>query len=404
MSGPTRVLRLITRLNIGGPAMQAITLTDGLNRHGFTTLLATGIEGEHEGNMNGLADRLGVTPVEIPSLRREISVGGDARALWAVRRMIREFRPHILDTHTAKAGTVGRLAAILAGSRRPQLVIHTFHGHVLAGYFSKRAEWVFTTIERFLAKRTDVLIAVSDEVRDELVDLGIAGRDQIRVVHLGFDLAPFVIEPAARRTTRDVMRRRLGVGADAPLVTLVARLVPIKRVDVFLAAAEQLAATHPHVRFCVAGDGELGHELRTSERAQRLGVRVAWPGFVEDMPALLAASDVVALTSDNEGTPVSLIEALAAGTPVVGTRVGGVPSVVRDGKTGLLAPPGDAPAIAGAMARLLDQPGLAAEMSAAGREDVLSRFSLDRLVSDVVKVYQLGVQPPIPDLAASTDV
>ena len=396
MSQPTRVLRLIARLNVGGPAVQAITLTHELDRYGFKTLLAKGMEGEREGNMDRLAERLQVTPVEIPSLRRKISPLTDLRALRAVRRLIRDFQPSVLHMHTAKAGTIGRLAAALSGRHRPELVVHTFHGHVLTGYFSKRAERVFTWIERFLAKRTDVLIAVSDEVRDDLVALGIAPADRIRVVHLGFDLMPFDLRSDARSAARSAMRARLGVEDAASLVTLVARLVPIKRVDVFLHAAALIAQDHPDVRFCIAGDGELADDLKGSAAARSLGERIVWPGFIDDMPALLAASDVVALTSDNEGTPVSLIEALAAGVPVVGTRVGGVPSVVQDGQTGLLASRAGAPAVATAITRLLDDPAFATELSEAGRRDVITRFSLHRLVDDIVQVYRADPVPPAP--------
>ena len=274
MSEPTRVLRLIARLNVGGPAIQALTLTRELESHGFATLLAKGVEGEREGTMDGLAKRLDVSPVEIPSLKREITIPDDVRTIRTVRRLIRDFRPAILHTHTAKAGTVGRVAALLSGRRRPGLIVHTFHGHVLSGYFSARAERIFTAIERFLAKRTDVLIAVSDEVRDDLVALGIASPERIRVVPLGFDLRPFDLDGEERRAARDAMRQTIGIEADARLVTLVARLVPIKRVDVFLEAARLVAETHPEVRFCIAGDGELADELRASAAADALGDRV----------------------------------------------------------------------------------------------------------------------------------
>lgn len=381
----------IARLNIGGAAMQAIDLTARLPAHGWRTALVRGREGPREGSMDGLAVRLGVRPIMVTSLGRELDPLADLATLARMRRLLRRMRPEVLHTHTAKAGAVGRVAAALAGRHRPGLVVHTFHGHVLSGYFSPRRERIFVGVERLLARLTDVIVAVSAEVRDDLLAAGIGRPGQVRVIPLGLDLDALDLPPTARSDARRRMRRQLGVPAGAPLVTLVARLVPIKRVDLFLAAAEALANDRPEVRFCVAGDGELAERLRASPAADRLGARVAWPGFVHDTAALYAASDVVALTSDNEGTPVSLIEALASGTPVVATAVGGVPSVVRHGGTGLLAPAGDAAAIAAGLRRLVDDPALRARLAAAGRDDVRARFTLDRLVRDVAALYAEGL-------------
>jgi len=390
VSGRVRVLRVIARLNVGGPAIQAITLTHELRPQGFDTTLVRGREAPREGTMDDLARRLDVTPVLLPTLGREVRPVEDLRSVVALRRIIRCERPSILHTHTAKAGTVGRVAALVAGRRRPRLVVHTFHGHVLSGYFSPRKQRVFAAIERLLARRTDVLVAVSDEVRDDLLALGIGRPGQVRVIPLGFDLAPFAMSPPEAAAARTRMRERLGVPQDAPLVTTVARLVPIKRVDVFLQAAGRVAASHPNTWFCVAGDGELRDELLASAHARALGPRVAWPGFVAEMPDLYAASDVVVLCSDNEGTPVSLIEALAAEVPVVATDVGGVPAVVAHEESGLLAPRGDAAAVAAGMARLLDDPELRARLAGAGRRSVMERFDLGRLVADVVALYRDG--------------
>lgn len=392
--GRARVLRVIARLNVGGPAIQAITLTRRLEDHGFVTTLVRGAESEREGSMDYLAEELGVKPQLVPTLVREVSPPRDLRTVWTLRRIIRQERPLVLHTHTAKAGTVGRVAALASGRRRPRLVVHTFHGHVLSGYFSPRAAAVFTAIERFLARRSDILIAVSPEVRDDLLALGIGRPEQIRVVPLGFDLTRFDLDGITRGRVGTALRRDLGIPEDAPLITIVARLVPIKRIDVFLEAATILAERLPDVRFLIAGDGELRHELESSEAARRLGSRLVWPGFLRDTPAVYAASDVVTLTSDNEGTPVSLIEALAAGVPVVATRVGGVPSVVRHDFSGLLVPPGDPVSLAGAVEAILTGPDRARALRDEGRRDVMDRFSLDRLVADIAALYQEGLAPP----------
>jgi glycosyltransferase involved in cell wall biosynthesis len=372
---------VIARLNVGGPAIQAITLTSRLRPHGYDTTLVRGVEGPDEGSMDDLAVAEGVRPVLVPSLRRSLGLR-DVAAIATLVRIIRRERPAILHTHTAKAGTVGRVAAVLAIRRRPRIVVHTFHGHVLSGYFSPAATRLFTTIERVLARTTTCLIAVSEEVRDDLVRLGVAPRDRIAVVPLGFDLAPFVT--AGER--RVASRAALGLDPDAPVVLLVARLVPIKRVDRFLRIAARV--TTPRTTFLIAGDGELRETLRGGDDARRLGTQVRWLGMRPDVADLLAASDVVVLCSDNEGTPVSLIEAEAAGLPVVSTAVGGVPAVVLDGETGLLVDREDEAGFAQAIDDLLGDPVRRRAMGEAGRRHALAGFGIERLVGDVDRLYR----------------
>jgi glycosyltransferase involved in cell wall biosynthesis len=272
------------------------------------------------------------------------------------------------------------MAALLARPVRRPVVVHTYHGHSLRGYFGPRAERLYLSIERVLAHATDVLVAVSDEVSAELGARGVAPIEKFVVVPLGFDLQPF-LTPADGAS----LRRAWGIGDDETTITLVARLVPIKRVDRFLGVAAQLAG-RDGMRFVVVGDGELRAELQASEAARSLGARLTWAGFQRDMPAVYAASDVVVLTSDNEGTPVSLIEAQAAGVPVVSTPVGGVESVVRDGETGLTG--ADADALAAAVGRLLDDPAYAARLAAAARDRAAQAVTLDRLVDDVDALYR----------------
>jgi glycosyltransferase involved in cell wall biosynthesis len=273
---------------------------------------------------------------------------------------------------------------MFAFPRKRPAVVHTFHGHSLTGYFSSRTARVYTRVERFLARRTDVLIAVSEEVRDDLVALGVAPQQQFEVVRLGLDLSAFA-DDSDRDARRQAVRDAWGIQAGEDVVTLVARLVPIKRVDRFLETAA-LLRDRPNARFVIVGDGELRTELEASEPARALGDRLVWAGFRRDMPDVCFASDVVVLTSDNEGTPVSLIEAQAAKTPVVSTNVGGVRSVVLEGETGFLA---DEPAgLAARVRTLLDDPGRAAAMAARGREHVLATFGIERLVDDLDRLYR----------------
>jgi glycosyltransferase involved in cell wall biosynthesis len=380
------VLRVIARLNVGGPAIQAITLSHLLDEQGYETRLIRGQEGGREGSMDALAAELGVAPVNLPTLQRRIGVGDIASLAFLVRQ-IRDWQPEILHTHAAKAGALGRIAALLAGRRRPRVIVHTFHGHVLTGYFSPPVSVAFTAIERFLARHTTRLIAVSDEIRADLVRLGVAPPEQILVVPLGFDFSRFDAPAEERQKRRVRLRQELGIPVDAPLVTLVARLEPIKRVDRFIRVANLVGApagTH----FLVVGDGALREELQGSLDARLLDDRLVWAGLREDMPDVYFASDVVAVTSDNEGTNVSAIEAQAASLPVVSTRVGGMPSALRDGETGLLVCPHDEPGFAAALKRVLVDPALRSELGTQGSARARAEFSLDRLLRDIDGLYR----------------
>ena len=368
------MVRLLTRLNVGGPAKHALLLTRELADE-FPTLLAAGRTGEGEGELSDPA-----VPVHRVPLVRPLSPATDARAVPVVRRLLSRTRPQLLHTHMAKAGTVGRLAALsLGGADRRPLTVHTFHGHVLEGYFGPRVQRTIIEAERRLARRTDRLIAVSPQIRDQLVDLGISRDGRIDVVPVGLELEPFL----AIGGPTGQFRRRLGLPADAPLVGTVGRLVDIKDVSTTLAAIERL----PGVHLAVVGDGDRRRALEVEARARGVADRTHFTGWSDDVPAVMADLDVALLSSRNEGTPVALIEALAAATPVVGTAVGGVPFVVEDDKSGYLVPPGDAEALADRTARLLADPVRRRDMGARGRSHVRDRFSSRRLVDDIRALY-----------------
>jgi glycosyltransferase involved in cell wall biosynthesis len=384
---PVRLVRIISRLNIGGPAIQAITLTQRLTALGYDTTLIRGREAPDEGSMDYLAEEVDVHPVLIRTLERNPGPQ-DLVALYLLVRALRARQPRIVHSHAAKAGTLGRLAALLAfrPGRRPVLV-HTFHGHSLSGYFSSRRNAAFLRIERFLARRTDRLIAVSAEVRDELAELGVAPRDRFAVVPLGFDLSSFLVADPERGERRRALRAELGIAEDALVVTLVARLVPIKRVDRFLRVASLLRDV-PGLRFVIVGDGELRDELQASEQTRALGSALVWAGFRRDMPDVYFASDVVAQTSDNEGTPVALIEAQAAAVPVVTTAVGGVASAVLDGESGRITAVDDDEGMAGAIRGYLSDAGERREHGERGRRHVGERFTLNGLVAAIDGLYR----------------
>jgi GT2 family glycosyltransferase len=399
--GPTRVLRVIARLNKGGPAIQAITLTRLLEERGYETLLVRGREGPREGSMDPLAVQLGVEPVDLPTLRRRIGIGDLASLVFLVHQ-IRSWQPKILHTHAAKAGALGRTAALLAGGRRPPVIIHTFHGHVLTGYFPPLVSAAFTAIERMLAHYTTCLIAVSEEVRADLVRLGVAPPERIVVLPLGFDFSRFDAPTEERRRRREAFRKELGIPLEALLVSIVARLEPIKRIDRFLRVACFVDQARD-IRFLVAGDGKLREELQQSPEALALGERLVWAGLRNDMPDVYFASDVVAVTSDNEGTAVSAIEAQAAGLPVVSTRVGGMPTVVAVG-TGLLVDAEDEEGFARALESVLLDDGVKRDIGESGAQRARSQFALPQLVENIDSLYRDLVNKTTEPHAAQTVV
>jgi glycosyltransferase involved in cell wall biosynthesis len=277
------------------------------------------------------------------------------------------------------------VAALLAVGARPNVIVHTFHGHVLTGYFSTPVSKLFTLIERVLSRLTTCVVAVSEEVREDLLRLGVAPPEKIVVVPLGFDFSRFDVSPAERLGRRIRFRASFGIPPHAQVVTLVGRLEPIKRVDRFLRVANMVE--DEQVRFLIVGDGTMREELMQSTDAQRLGSRLIWAGLRSDVPDVYFATDVLMVTSDNEGTAVSAIEALAAGVPVVSTLVGGMPSIVRDGENGFLAASEDETGLRMAIERLQDGE-LRSRLGRSGASQTRRTLSLDRLVDDIDRLYQ----------------
>lgn len=376
---PIRVMRVIARLNIGGPAVHVSLLTAGLNDAGFQSLLAAGQIGEEEGDMGYLAQQMGVEPVIIPSLQREISLRDDLRALLALTRLMREYRPQIVHTHTAKAGLVGRLAARLT---RVPVVIHTFHGHVFHGYFGRIKTQLFLTLERMSARWTDVILTISERLREELIGYRIAPAEKIRVVPLGLPLDQFFDLDAKR----GILRSELGYSTDTPLVGMIGRLVPIKRHELFLEAARAITVDNPQVRFLIVGDGERRAELQ--EMAADLGLAdvVRFTGWRADLPVIYADLDVVVIASRNEGTPVSIIEAMAADVPVVSTAVGGVPDLLCEGKFGELVEPENAKALAQGIRKALRRGK--DERGEQARQWAHDQYGEARLIGDIRTLYR----------------
>ena len=337
--GKIKVLRLLGRLNIGGPSVHVHVLTRGLDTDRFQTILVTGKISPQEGDMSYLFDHQD-SPVAIPELQREISLRLDFQAILHIFRILRRERPDIVHSHTAKAGSSARLAATAYNLlfRRDVRIVHTFHGHVFDGYFSRPKSLVFVLIERFLARMTDTIIAISESQKQELArKYRIAPPEKIHTIGLGFDLRPFL----AGRALQGEFRNRLGIDDDSLLIGIIGRLVPIKNHVMFFGAAKLFLDQNPGLKivFVVGGDGELKDELEAYSEKLGIAGHVRFCGWIKDVPSLYADLDILALTSRNEGTPVSIIEAMASSVPVIATDAGGV----RD----LLGPPDGGPSAEG---------------------------------------------------------
>jgi glycosyltransferase involved in cell wall biosynthesis len=383
-----RVLRLITRLNIGGPSIQAITLSERLTPRGFTTRLVHGSLGDGEGDMRYLLSPS--ADVEyLPRLGRELSPVDDYAAFRRVSAIVREFRPHIVHTHMAKAGAIGRAATALYNRSIPPTerarIVHTYHGHVLEGYFSPAKTSLFVGIERLLARSTDRIIAISPAIRDELLrDHRIGRPEQYRVVPLGFDLSALT---AIDDQARAAARRSLGLDDRAHVIATVGRLTAIKQHHLFLETARLVAQADASALFLIAGDGELRAALEETTRDFGLADRVRFLGWQRDLATIYGASDVFLLTSRNEGTPVALIESLAAGVPGVSTDVGGVGDVLVDPSVGTRVREHDAQALAIAVDEWLRAEPRRRAARDAGRA-VAARFGIDALTDRIAALYE----------------
>ena len=394
-----KILRILTRLNIGGPAIHAALLTTKLNPRRFATCLVVGAPDSTEGDLSGLIDAGSARLIRLNSLRRPIRPWSDLVTFQRLLRIVREERPQVIHTHMAKAGALGRLAGWWYNTLGPgraararAILIHTFHGHILEGYFSPWLARLFLAIERWLARRTDCLIAVSQTTRDELLGKGIGRPEQWQVIPLGLDLSRLARLPLPNGTS--VVR-----------IGIVGRLVPIKNLNLFLEALHQLMqqGLRRSIAAVVIGDGPLREPLE--REAQRLGLEplIRFTGWQRDLRSVYEGLEVACLTSWNEGTPVSLIEAMAAGRAVVATRVGGVPDLLesdpqatnpiargsfRVTERGVLVQPGDTEGLAKAMATVAEDAPLRLRLGEAARAYVVERFDQERLIGDMTALYE----------------
>ncbi len=364
--------------------MHVVHLAEALDPTRFRTRLITGRITEDEGDMTYYARERGVEVTEIAGMSRLLSPLRDLRSFLTLLGIFRRERPTIVHTHTAKAGTVGRLAAYVA---RVPVIVHTFHGHVLGGrYFSRLKTRFFLAVERQLARATDRLVVLThDQARERSEDLRVAPSDRFAVIPLGLNLQPFA--EVDRAAARSGLRAELGIDEDRPVVGIVGRLVPVKNHELLFDAMVQLShRMDPAPHLIVVGSGERESALRSYVRDKGLEDLVHWLGWRKDLPQVFPAFDVTALTSLDEGTPVSLIESLASGTPVVSVAVGGVPEILDWGELGCLVHSAWDDEVAAGIDSVLASPPSPEDRERA-RELVLERFSIRRLAEDVERLY-----------------
>ena len=402
-----RILRIINRFNLGGPTHNAAYLTKYLSSD-FETLLVGGSQEETEEGSHHILRSMGVEPLILPELQREVAPWRDRGAYRRIKELIKEFKPDIVHTHAAKAGAVGRLAASELGVKA---IVHTFHGHVFHSYFGPLRTALYKNVERFLARRSDRIIAISDKQKSELVEEHrICNADKVSVIPLGFDLIRFQQEMESKRK---LFRRVYGVADDEIAIGIIGRLVPVKNHALFLEViAEVSRHTGRRIRAFVVGDGEQRQELQ--HRVQELGLSqaagpyfnghgfghgvngspvvpsatITFTSWIKEVDIVNAGVDIVMLTSLNEGTPVSLIEAQAANRPVVSTRVGGIENVVLPDRTAFLSESGDRDGLIEQLMRLVEDDTLRKRMGQEGWDHVRDRYHYTRLVSDTEALYR----------------
>ena len=386
-----KILRIHNRLIVGGPTLNVLYLTKYLAPD-FETLLVVGEKEVHEKDASFLAEQMGIKTILIPGMGRSIHPYRDYKAYRHLKKLIHEFQPDIVHTHAAKPGAVGRMAA---SSLAVPVIVHTYHGHVFHSYFGKiKTQFVINT-ERFLARRSDAIVAISEQQKKELAgDFKIANESKFRVIPLGFELNKFQEDQEHKRRK---FRDEFSLGHDEIAIGIIGRLVPVKNHDLFLQAIKH-AATHSSkkIRAFIIGDGETKKKLE--ERAKQLGISftngydknalLTFTSWRTDIDIINAGLDIITLTSLNEGTPVSLIEAQAANKPVVSTKVGGIRDIVVEGETALLSDTDDVHAFKENLLRLVEDDELRKCLGKKGSDHVRQKFSVERLARDMAALYR----------------
>lgn len=388
-----KILRIHNRLIVGGPAINVTLLSTHLSPE-FETMLLVGKKDPQEKDAGYIAEQLGIIPIEIPEMRRSILPINDIRAYLKIKKIIKEFKPDIVHTHASKSGAIGRLAA---SSCNVKLIVHTFHGHVFHSYFNKPISQLIVAFERYLAKKTNAIIAISALQKKDLVEVyKIAPPEKIFTIPLGFNLEKYLIDQDKKRI---IFREKYGFEPTDIIIGIIGRIVPIKNHEMFVEVAALVKKkSGENVRFAIIGDGESLSVIE--KKSEALGLSYSYflkkpkskttivvTSWETEIDQVVAGLDIVVLTSNNEGTPVSLIEAMAACKPVVSTNVGGVEDVITHGENGFLTQVNDVEAFAAHVNKLIADPSLREKIGKTGYDTVINRFSKNRLVSDVKKLY-----------------
>ena len=374
MAAQVKVMQIIARMNVGGPAVIVAELMRGLDKNRFEQILVTGYCDDNEADyLDTVAKDIKAT--RIAGLGRSVSLVADLKAFFGLVSLIRKYKPDVIHTHTSKAGVLGRLASLLAG--RGAVRVHTFHGHLLHGYFNKVITQIVILIENFFAARTSVLIAIGSKVKADLLAVGIGRADKYRVFFPGL--------PTPKTGPKSAAQAALGISSEVLYCTFVGRLTQIKRPDRLLDVAAECKRRGIDLRFLVAGEGELFESSK--QRAMNDQLNMTFFGWRSDIDQIFAASDIAILTSDNEGIPLTLIQAAQAGLPIVATNVGSISDIVINESTGYLTPTSPAD-IADAVEKLARDPQLRQMMGSAGKAHAERYFSLDRMIKDHSDLYQ----------------
>ncbi len=380
-----KILRIINRFNIGGPTYNATFLTRFLSDK-FETLLIGGLPEDGEADSLHILDEYGVKPILIPELKRNPNFLSDRKALKKIKAIIREFQPDIVHTHAAKAGALGRKAAF---DCKVPVIVHTFHGHVLHSYFGKIKSEIFRRIEKRLASQSTGIIAISQQQKNELSErFHIAPKNKIEVIPLGFDLNPFQEDIQKKRIET---RKEHNLENDQIAVAIIGRLAPIKNHNLFLEAIEiAKSKSTKRIVFFIVGDGEerTNIENQISKIKDRQQIDIRMTSWIHDIKTFNAGMDIICLTSNNEGTPVSLIEAQACNIPIITTDVGGVRDIVKNNETGYIVPKNNAEIFAEKLLLLIEDEKNRKKLSQNGWSFVKDNFHYTRLVKDMESYYE----------------
>ncbi|MBA3707034.1 MAG: glycosyltransferase [Bacteroidetes bacterium] len=388
----TKVLRIINRFNLGGPTYNVAYLSKYISSE-YETLLVGGAKDESEESSDFIVENLGLKPVIIKEMKREINLKNDYAAYKKIKKIIQEFKPDIVHTHASKAGTLGRLAAISCGV---PIIIHTFHGHVFHSYFGKLQTAFYKNIERYLARKSTAIIAISEMQKQELTDVyHICKANKVRVISLGFDLSKFQMNSEEKRIS---FRTRYNIADEEIAICIIGRLVPVKNHVLFLEGLKIISEkTSQKIRAFIIGDGEAREAIEQKAKElsisfidgtkENKNVLLTFTSWIKEIDVALAGSDIVALTSFNEGTPVSLIEAQAANKPIVSTRVGGIENVVSV-ETALLCSNNNVIEFSDQLLKLLENAELRATMGKKGWIHVKEKFHYTRLIKDMENFYK----------------